>query len=325
MPQRLFPMLNALNKETARLFARKSRWMLAYLRQELIGIAHDFWKDGIWERLPGRGGDDFNKYLSPEALSETEAPMPWHAAPGEISEKMWGQGNARPGDDVLTDLLIQPFGLTKNVSLLDLSAGLGGRMRKIGERFNIVLSGREADPEIALRGAALLAAAGLGGRASITPYDPMNWVEKNKADCVVLRETIYRTADKDKFVKSIAACCNDDAQVSFTDYIVNPEYKDQAAIAAWRKGEPPADPLSLVEMAELWARAGFSLRVHDDQTGFYRKEIKHGLLRLAQFMAGGIKPDAETKKAIEKQLTVWALRMAALDSGMKFYRFYGLK
>jgi len=311
----------ALNKELPKIVAQKSRWMLAFLRQELIGIAEDFWKDGRTEEAPKQNGTRFSNPLPPVVEVERR----WHAAPGEIAEKMWGEGNILPGDTQLTDLLIQPFNITKDMNLLDLSAGLGSRMRRVHQEFKAEVNGREADAEIAARGTFLLAAAGLRKSASITPYDPMNLVETNSYDCIVMREALYAAADKEQFIKSIEACCKEEAQVSFTDYIVNPEYKNEPAVAAWQKSEFGAEPVSLVEMAELWARAGFSLRVHDDQTDFYKKEIKRGLLRLAQFMVSGVKPDAETKAAIEKQLTLWALRMAALEKGLKFYRFYGLK
>ena len=42
-------------------------------------------------------------------------------------------------------------------------------------------------------------------------------------------------------------------------------------------------------------------------------------------MASGVKPDEETRKAIDKRITTWAHRMAAIEQGMRFYRFYGLR
>jgi hypothetical protein len=123
----------------------------------------------------------------------------------------------------------------------------------------------------------------------------------------------------------IVASCKPRAQVSFTDYIINPEMRDRPALAAWRSCEKGADPVGLVEMAELWAKVGISLRVHDDQTVYYKEEVKNGLGRLATFMASGATPDKETKIALQKRITTWAMRMAALNAGMKFYRFYGLR
>ncbi len=86
-----------------------------------------------------------------------------------------------------------------------------------------------------------------------------------------------------------------------------------------------ATPFGLIEMAEAWAKAGFKLRVNDDQTEYYRKEVLAGLMRFALFLKTGPRPDAETKKAILRRLETWMHRLAAMEEGMKFYRFYGTK
>jgi hypothetical protein len=309
--------------------AQKARWMLAVFRQELFGAAQDFWKDGHWEKpAPQKNpSKDIAKNASPppqakKASLKAEGKF-WHATPGEISERMWGGGCVTLGDEYITDLLIMPLSLTKDMSMLDLAAGLGSRIRRTTDKFGIYINGREPDPEIAARGMALSVDSGHGKHAAITAYDPMNLVETRKYDCIIARETIYRVTDKKKFVASIVACSKPQVQISFTDYIVNPESQSQPAIIAWRAYEKDADPLSLVQMAELWAKAGIGLRVHDDQTDYYKKEVKNGLIRLAKFMASGVKPDKETRRAIEKRITTWAHRMAAMEQGLKFYRFYG--
>ncbi len=309
--------------------ALKARRTFAVIRQHIVGIAKDFWKDGDWkpfqasnERRPGLAenapGPLENQSFSPSA------PLYWHAAPGEISEKMWGEEAVTPADKEVGDLLIKPLNLAKDMSVLDLAAGLGARMRRTTDQFGVYITGREPDPEIAARGMALSVAVGKGKKDIITAYDPMNFVEMHKYDCIIARETFYRVADKKKFIASIVGCCKSGAQVSFTDYIVNQEVKDQPAILAWQAFEEGSEPTSLVEMAELWAKNGISLRVHDDQTDMYMKAVKEGLIRFTKFLTT-VKPDAQTKKAIEKRIKTWAHRMAAMEQGMRFYRFYGQK
>jgi cyclopropane fatty-acyl-phospholipid synthase-like methyltransferase len=304
------------------------RRALAILRQQIVGVAEDFWKDGDWGKsanAPLPAGVRVPKAKPEVYRPEPEASKLWHAAPGEVSEKMWGTGCLTPAEDYFTDLLIKPLNLTKDLSVLDLAAGLGARMRRATRQYGVYVTGREPDPAIAARGMAISIAQGRGKKDVITPYDPMNFAETQKYDCIICRETMYRVADRQKFIASITACCKPRAQVSFTDYIVNPESKDQPAIVAWKAFEQDADPAGLVEMAELWAKAGISLRVHDDQTDYYKREVKEGLLRFTKFLASSAKPDEETKKAIEKRIQIWAHRMAAMEEGMRFYRFYGQK
>jgi cyclopropane fatty-acyl-phospholipid synthase-like methyltransferase len=317
--------------------APKVRRVFAHFGREVLGVAQDYWKDGNWGNPPQpvkhHAKKDAPKWPAHRPEEEEVVPFEvaktkeglWHAQPGEISERMWGKGHVTPADDYISELLIMPLGLTKEMSLLDLSAGLGQRMRRVTDDFGVYINGREPDPEIAARGMAMSVAAGLSKRAAIEAYDPMNLIETRNYDCVVARETIYRVANKEKFIRSIVGLCKERAQVSFTDYIVNPEVRGQPAIRAWCQHEAGANPAGLVELAGIWAKAGISLRVHDDQTEAYKKAVKLGMLRFAKFMAEGIKPDPETKKTIARRLVTWSHRMAAIEQGMKFYRFYGVR
>jgi hypothetical protein len=64
-----------------------------------------------------------------------------------------------------------------------------------------------------------------------------------KYDCIIIRETLYRVIDKDKYVSAIAACTKPKAQITFTNYIVNPEDCKKNAIVAWISSEKGAKPL----------------------------------------------------------------------------------
>ncbi len=321
----------------------------------VIGVAQDFWKDGSENPLKGI---DFkaiklsnfkdiklskiqaalwNKsaITSSSSMSSSSAPgqpkkkMEWHALAGEISEKMWGEGCVTPGDDVITAMLLKPFALNKTMSLLDLSAGLGTRMRKATSEFGVFVTGLEPDEGIAARGMDMSARAEKGKLALVKHYVPAEFTPNKTVtqiyDCVIARETFYRVPNKQELFAALAVVTKPQAQVSFTDYLVNPEDREKPAIVSWLQHETGAQPLSLVEMAETWAKAGFKLRVHDDQTDFYHKEILAGLQRFALFLKGSPPPDMETRKALMRRMEVWGHRLAALDQGMKFYRFYGTK
>lgn len=324
--------LSSLAKQGLLALPPATRRCIGLFGRALVGIAEDFWNDGHWEKLKSVGptaepqmtDDGLGASVFKKAEKSGDSRKLWHALPGEVSEKMWGEGSVTPADDYITDLLIKPLSLTKDMSMLDLAAGLGRRMKRTTEQFGAYISGREPDPEVAARAASIVSKGKKNSHFEILPYDPLNFSETRKYDCIVARETIYRVADKAKFIKSIVNCCKSGTQVSFTDYIVNPEVANQPAILAWKAFETGATPLSLVEMAELWAKNGISLRVHDDQTEYYTKEVKKGLVAFAQFVTS-VRPDAETKKAIEKRITTWAHRVAAMEQGMRFFRFYGLK
>jgi len=309
-------------------------------KRYVMGLAQDFWKDGTENPFSSLSFSRLGKaplavLRKPKAGGKTAAAFSavlqqakkskslWSALPGEISEKMWGEGSVTPGDKVITEALFQPLGLNKDMAVLDLSSGLGDRMRHMVDALGVYITGLEPDAAIAARGMEMSVRLGKKKHAEITAYDPETFEVAKKYDCILARETFYRVANKNKFFKALAECSKSGAQIAFTDYIVNPEDRDKPAILAWQKFEAGAKPLSLVETAEAWAKVGYTIRVHEDLTDFYKKEIKIGMQKLTAFLAKGLPPDDATKKQIMKRVETWARRMAAMDQGMKFYRFYG--
>lgn len=298
-----------------------------------VGLAQDFWKDGTNNPLKSfkmaRMSPVVKVATKPKTIQERSQQVQgasfWHAEPGEISEKMWGTGSVTPCDNAIIEAMITPLGLNKDMALLDLSAGLGGRLHQTSEKYGVYITGLEPDPFIAARGMEISRRAGKGKRCPIEHYDPNNFSFTKKFDCILARETFYRVDDKNKLFAAIGDCTKPKAQIAYTDYIVDPEHRNQPAIVKWKSFEKGSNPLSLIETAEAWAKVGFTIRVHDDMTALYKKEATAGVTRLAAFLATGVKPDMETKKAILKRVETWMHRLAAMDQGMKFYRFYGGK
>jgi SAM-dependent methyltransferase len=144
-------------------------------------------------------------------------------------------------------------------------------------------------------------------------------------DFVIARELFYRVADKPAFFAALATALKPGGQIAFTDYIVDSENKQKPAILAWQTHEKGAAPFGLIELAQAWAKVGLELRVSEDETTFYRREIVAGLKRFVTFLAQGPVPDAETKKIILREVELWIYRMAAIEQGMKFYRFCAVR
>lgn len=252
------------------------------------------------------------------------APL-WHALPGEVAEKMWGDGDVLPADEVITDMLINPIYLTNEMSLLDLTAGLGRRIRRTSKEFNVYTTGLELDPAIAARGMEMSVVAGKAKHAPITAFTADNLSTGRRFDCLIAREILYKIADKPKFLTAVAACAKLKARLSFTDYILEPESADRPGIKAWQTIEPDAKPYSLPQLVKAWAKVGVDVTVHDDQTELYGREVLAGLKHLEEYLETGPHPDPETKKAIRREIEIWAFRMTAIEHGLKFYRFFGIK
>jgi len=310
------------------------------VRDSMLGIAQDFWKDGpenpllkiafMQKVLMGKAKTPYMNDASSDktrgvGLEVPMANLGWHALPGEVSEKMWGVECITPGDDVISDMLITPLSLSKDMSILDLSAGLGFRLRRTVEKFGVYITGLEPDPDIAVRGMGLSVKAGKGNRAIIAAYDPENFNHTKTYDAIIARETFYRVIDKDKLFKNIALCAKPKARISFTDYIIDPQNREKSAVKAWMSFEKHAAPLTLAEMTAVCAKVGFNIKVHDDQTNLYRIEVFQGLKRLADFINSGVALDDYTKKEVSRRLQTWQFRLGALSQGMRFYRFLATK
>jgi SAM-dependent methyltransferase len=291
-------------------------------------FARDFWHDGSENPFAGflprkpSATSTAAVIAAAQPATPTAASSVWHAAPGEIAEKMWGPGMVLPGDGAITEKLCKPFNLTREMSVLDLSAGLGARLRRVAKEAGVV-AGLESDPAIASRGMALSRQAGQGKEAPVASYDPSNFSGNHSFDCMLAREVFYLVPNKPALFKAIAGCLKSKGQIAFTDYIVDPENRARPAIAAWCGHEKSATPFGLVEMAEAWAKVGIDLRVNEDLSVFYKQEVAAGLKCLATFLVSGPRPDAETKAALRRQLELWTYRMGAMGQGMKFFRFYG--
>ena len=316
----------------------KEEQVIPRLRTTVIGLAQDFWKDGsenplhnlkILESLYNRRATSHSFIQdvasTPSAKGLKPAKPAWHALPGEISEKMWGPGCVTPGDDVISDMLILPLSINKDMSVLDLSAGLGSRLRRTVDKFGVYITGLEPDPEIAVRGMELSVKAGKGKRAVIAAYDPNNFKHSKLYNCIIARETFYRVKNKDKFFKAIADCSQPKAHLSFTDYIVDPQNREKPGVKSWMAFEKDAQPFSADEMKKSWAKVGYDVRVRDDQTNLYRMEVFQGLKRLVDFMNSGVVLDEATQKAVSRRLLTWQNRLDALNAGMRFYRFFAIK
>jgi cyclopropane fatty-acyl-phospholipid synthase-like methyltransferase len=221
-------------------------------------------------------------------------------------------------------MLIKPVGLTKDMTVIDITAGLGERLLRAHHEFKADVTGMDIDSETALRGTELLKPYLSPKVAGISAYTLPNLVIAKKFDCLFAREIFYRVADKPKFFQLVAGYSTALGQLSYTDYIVDPENRDRPAVRAWIQNEKGINPLGLVENAEAWAKAGFNLRVYDDQTAMYKAEIMKGILRFSNFIAAN-RPDLATKRAILKHMDLWGRRVAAIEQGLKFYRIYGIK
>lgn len=306
------------------------------IRVNVIGIAQDFWKDGgrtgqastaptgkltkLRKRILGKLSDDQQNANASEAIINGR----WKADSIKVKEKIWGPGNVLPINEELRDKLVKPLGLTKGMSALDLVAGLGDLARRVATDYGTYVTGLESDPEIAERGMKISTGMGLAKHAEIEAYDPKSYKPTRHYDCIIMRELFFRVPDKAIFLKTVLSSLKENGQIAFTDYCLESKDRTNESVAAWLKRESGASPVAMEDLAKVLGKMGLDVRTHEDLTDLYLKEITKGLAKLAQFIAQH-PPVQETKPLVLKEIEKWAHRAAALQHGLKFYRFYAIR
>ncbi len=296
-----------------------ARKMFAAALSSAIGLAEDYWKDG---------GAPPPMPVMVEPVSEEEeekpsVPLRWNADRCKIMETLWGIGQVLPGGG-MTDALVAPLGLNKEMSVLDLSAGLGALARKLAEEFNTYVTGMEPDAVVAARGMEMSVAAGKSKHATVESYEPTAFESHRHYDCIIARELFYRVSDKKKMLKSVADALKSHGQLVFTDYILDSGRKGDPAIAAWLAHETDASPLSMNEMVKMCGKLGLDVRINEDQTAIYRREVMMGLKSFMAFLIQN-KPDKETGGLALMEVENWIHRASAMEKGLQFCRFYAIK
>lgn len=259
------------------------------------------------------------------AQADSGVSKEWQTDRPALLEAIWGKGWHLPLGEELTEILVRATGLTKEMSVLDLSAGLGGMARKVATDYKTYVTGFEPDEALAQYAAQESKRLKMALTASVSVYDPETYKVGKLYDCVFVRELFFRVKDRQRFIKAVAKSLKNYGQICWTDFIAEKDKVENKALVAWRNHEIQGrKPMTLEEVKKLWDTLGYDLRVAEDQTERYMRGILMPLGRFVQFLQGH-KVSQEAKLLILAEIELWARRVAALDDGLVFYRFYALK
>jgi ubiquinone/menaquinone biosynthesis C-methylase UbiE len=244
----------------------------------------------------------------------------------EIMQKLWGAGMSGPGDEDYILKLVKPFALDPAFTVIDVGAGLGGATRLISEKFDIWITGLEADREVAEAGMELSTMAGLAKRAPIHYFDMDRYeFRENSTDCVFSKESLFTVEDKERLLKEIIRMIKPRGQLLFTDYVKAPD-ADERALSKWAEGEPKRPHAwTMRDYESTLTEARLDIRIKEDIT----KEV-YGIITAswARFLSElkGKSLDKDTSQAINDAVELWTRRTQAIDAGaLKICRFHALK
>jgi ubiquinone/menaquinone biosynthesis C-methylase UbiE len=263
----------------------------------------------------------------PSGKSRAEAPAtvpPLDRA--TVAQWLWGPGFIMPGDEHYVLELVKPFGLTPAMSMLDLSAGLGGPARAIAEAYGTYVTGLERSPERAKRGMEMSVTANLGKKATITQSNPESMeLRVNSFDCILGRGSTYNVVEKERMLRVVFQGLKPRGQFLLNEFTVDPALGKRPELAAWmaRESFPPV-LWTIEQYNDCLTSLGFDIRVVEDVTLMYRQMIVAGWARLLKEV--DLKTMARSHlRVVVNEAELWALRIAALQSGaVRVYRLHAL-
>jgi SAM-dependent methyltransferase len=201
-----------------------------------------------------------------------------------VRQFLWGPGFVIPGDTEHVLGLVRPFGLTPSMTMLDVSAGLGGPARAVAEATGATVAGLERDPDLARRGMALALAAQVHRRAPVGVYDPEGFVlPRAHYDCALAREATYTVRDKERFLRVLMQGLKPQGAIVLTDFVLDRSVGGRGQLADWAPlPDYPPFLWTLERYVDCLRSLGFEPFIVAQIGAAYRGMIITGWTRLAR-------------------------------------------
>lgn len=238
----------------------------------------------------------------------------WSQSRVALVQQVWGQGFAKPGGEDAALALLEPLGLSADMHVLELGAGLGGTTRLAARRFGAQVTGFEPNPALARAGMALSTTDGLSGKAPVRAFDLMKG-EPGTYDCVISSGHLFSVRNKCTVLHVLESLLNAEGQIHFTDFALPSRKHRSKALTDWMASDP--------ERPSPWSAAGYTdqlkllkFDIYDqaDITGETAKTITRAW---AAHLAGlqQSRPDRTAMAELLEEFEIWARRVKLLESG----------
>jgi ubiquinone/menaquinone biosynthesis C-methylase UbiE len=189
-----------------------------------------------------------------------------------LRQWIYGPGNAIPGDAAYFKELMSPVGLKPEMTLLDLSAGMGGAGVTINKAWKSYIAGFDRNPDLVQAGAAFLRKQKAGRHVQLAGYDPENFeLRAGFYDCVMAREVISTLVDKEAFFHAASLGLKSFGQIVITDFVRGDAPASDPSLAGWAAMQEHKPLLWPSEhYAACLARLGCNVLIAMDTTAAYR-------------------------------------------------------
>lgn len=241
----------------------------------------------------------------------------WSAARVRICDQVWGEGFTGPGGAEYGLEHIGPFPQAGECKLLDMSAGLGGRIAVIAQNPDIVISGLERDAEFADHAQERAARLAQDNVLPIVHYNPDRLdLHGGKFDAIVAREVFCGVAEKLALLGALRRGVRNGGVLAFTDLVLAEFDQNEGPVMEnWARTEPVRpQPWSMDEYRDRLEALNFDIVNFEDDSDRYRDLVVTAWKRLAN----GLESEGLDRAFVDALITeaeLWLHRMRALESG----------
>lgn len=265
-------------------------------------------------------------------LNDAPEAMVWDDKRLETAQLIWGEGYCGPGGSEYVASMSKLLGMSSEMSVAVIGAGLGGPSRVLADEFGAWITGYEQSENLAEKGMSLSVKAGLESKAPIQHYDPNNDAPFERTfDRAYSKEALYTVEDKPKLLKSVFSQLKDSGLFLINDYTLSSS--DALAnkdVQKWIRQEPNQPyPIPHDDMEKLLTDCGYALRVNEDITEQYIDMIAKswaGVDKVIESLTKSDDDQTETIQRLIKEAEYWMLRSKTMKDGhVKAWRFLAYK
>ena len=249
-----------------------------------------------------------------------------------VLQALWGEGNVTPGPAEFIVGLTNRLGLTSEMTMLDLGAGLGGPARAISSSSGIWVTAYE---EVAAVAKAGMEQSIMQGLAKKVPIEHVEFATverpKRKIDCFFSKDALHHISKKKYLLAAMEEALKPNGQFFIIDYVITEKGKSNNSEANWNKADEQVSHFwTKEEYLAAFAAVKLDLRVSEDLSPKYCEMIADGFRRLTKNMESLISEEtdearqSDLRRALAFESNRWAVRAEALQAGnIAVMRFSG--
>jgi len=251
---------------------------------------------------------------------------PWPDTRQKVAQLVWGDGFVGPGDADSCTEMVQAVGLDESSNMLEIGAGVGGGTRAVAAVFGAYVAGWDLEPELAAEATIQAEVHSLELKAAVKPLDPEQVEFKpNFYIGAVIRETLYRIADKKSFLAKVVESLKPGGHLLISDLF----FADDAATSEmdrWRDGErSEAYGWRIDEARDVFTKLSVDVRVTTDESDAYCARILDAWKNFVPTVGDHTLGDDLALPSVD-EAEFWARRLTAIQSGdLRFFRITCLK